>query len=176
MNADTLERLLTDKALGGLGDDVDALLDAYLEMNPSAAEKAAQTREIVSGAAEMLRLKQARPLPPLPVERMLRAGKTGAWIRPAMRIAVLAACLLIGLLGGWGIGFKTATNPAVEQATAPATDYTGIASAAPRENRASDESGFWSYRRLAERSRVSRPVDTVKIVWTSPVEAPRIGG
>ena len=98
MNAETLERLIMDRALGTLEGDVAALLDACLEADPQAAERARQARETVDLARRALGGPSAAEVPPPAYPRLrIRAAERARRRRGFLKQgAALAATLVLG--------------------------------------------------------------------------------
>jgi len=100
MNVDNkiIERLLADKALGELSEDVSILLDAVIAENPGAMDELNSNCEVVSLAKRALDREGERwrlHLPPLSV----KADPRRVWRRAGL-CGALAACAMIGLCVG----------------------------------------------------------------------------
>ena len=125
MNAETLEALLIDRALGQLSPDVEMLLAEHLATNPDAARAAARLSETVALAATVLqrpapRLKLPPPAVALFPPRRFRRGLALA--------ASFAAGVGVALLGLRSV----APQPAVVLARAPAPAPAVLPAVAPR--------------------------------------------
>src|SRR5437762_13164267 len=91
LDLERVERLAIDRALGALDVDVDALLAAYLELEPDAARAATRFDETARLAGRTLGSTDAgdhrdtSPLPPFPADRIREAGRGGGSrvMRPA---------------------------------------------------------------------------------------------
>lgn len=98
MNAENLDALLIDRALGELKEDVNALLDDYLASNPAAAARAAD----LLATTRLTRAAVGGPDP-----QALAPARRPAWICEVRREHFfgeplrLAAVLAIGLGAGW---------------------------------------------------------------------------
>jgi hypothetical protein len=188
LERERIERLAIDQALGALDEDVDALLAVYLERDPDAARLAAAfidttlltRRALVQG--ERRADPHATPLPPFPADR-LRASTPGRTrlMRLTRAAAVMAACLLMGLLLGAGLGRRAGISPARlpvvrHMPPAPPVNDTSLAHSPPggplfgaplRETAGSD---LWSTRRLVARagSQQGRTSAPRALRWASP--------
>ena len=168
MDADTLERLMIDRAMGALPADTEALLAAYLEHQPQATTQGKALDQTVSLARQTL---DAAPpeaaLPPFPVSRLARARR----MRRLRLAAALAACVLIGFgLGGFGPQPLPPAPPEVAQPVAT------MAIRPPTETIGSiDRATFWSARAWRERATRDRPSPHRRVIWDSVVKWPRIG-
>lgn len=167
MNAETLERLLMDRALGGLSAEVDELLDAYLERDAQAAARAGEFAEAARLARHALGGAPATVLPPFPAARIEKLQQARRSLVLVRNIAGLAAALVLGI----GVGAAFVKHFAAEELPSVPLVLTH-----PRQTAEGDSAdGFWSARRLYDRVRPSPRVDSVKVIWDSPVERPRLG-
>ena len=101
----TLERLLIDRALGGLSEDVNALLEAHLGHDRRAqaiADQIADTVSLAKKAVAEPRELPLRRLPPLPsVPRRVAFSLPNRW-KLFRQVTALAASVLLGLgMGTW---------------------------------------------------------------------------
>lgn len=171
MNAETLDRLLMDRALGGLPPDVEALLEAWLAQNPGQRERAGEFETAAATARAALRSELPTALPPLPqvrIAKLLEARRRIVWVR---NVASLAAVLVLGVglgalltRGSWAPGGETnvsAGAPVIVAVTHPAPQSTG---------------GFWSAARLARTAQKAQQNDNVRWIWESPARRPKLGG
>lgn len=132
MKPELLETLLLDRALGELPPAVAALLDAHLAHDPAAARRAAEFDATLQLARAAVAVPRETPRQPLDVERLRRAQRAARTAARRTEIFRLAACLALGLAGGWL--FRAARTV---EAPAPV-----IAIAAPRAPETSNH--FWS--------------------------------
>jgi hypothetical protein len=146
LTPEALEALLLDRSLGELSREASELLDLYLAAHPEASADAASCARTVASARAAVALPRLLP-GELPARRVPR---------PAMlwfpRLLPLAACLTLGLFGGWWFAQR------------PAPPHAGLArGAAPSslgrsaEKASAATSSFWSAERLAARHRESAP-------------------
>lgn len=173
MHSETLERLLMDRALGELSPDVQALLAAYLEHDPAAAERAHEFDDAAAAARDVLRHELPTSLTPLSTARLHaldQARRRLVWVR---NVAGIAASLIIGIgVGAW------LTPNAAGRAPSPMPpvvhqppDANLLAPAPPPPS-----SGFWSTDRLARAHRRSDPGPAARLIWDSPTTTPKLGG
>lgn len=175
MNPETLDRLLMDRALGGLSPDVEALLDSWLARNPDAAARARDYDSAAGAARQVLAINRDAMLPPLRIEQVRRLERTTRQLRIVRNIASLAAVLVIGVaIGAW-----QSRPPAAR--TAPTNDTPTprlISSWLPDRATASADkgTGFWSTESLTRPARSPRSHDGPRVIWNSPIAKPTIGG
>jgi anti-sigma factor RsiW len=153
MKSDVLERLLIDHAAGALSPDVAELVEDHLEREPAARREAAEIGETVRLARQALSTQRVVTLPD---RRQPVRVPMWAW--------AMAACFVIGLSLGIFARRNRSESPQIV-----AVSFPQRAAAA-----ASDESGFWSLRRLraAAPSAGGKPENWV--IWKSPVKKPEI--
>jgi hypothetical protein len=193
LDSERVERLAIDRALGALDEDVDALLAAYLELEPDAARVAAG----VDGTARLAResigsiggvdQRDTSPLPPFPADRLRKAGHGGSRaMRLAGIVAALAACVVAGSLLGATLARRASVAPGgapvVRQEPPPANDGQLVRAApagrlfgAPARE-ASAGSGLWSARRLIARAdsrQRASASNAPTLRWTSPTKLQR---
>lgn len=172
MDAETLERLLMDRALGGLTADVEDLLAACLERDAEAAARAREFEAAAVAARQVLRSRAPAALPPFPaarIHKLEQARRRLAWVRS---VAGVAASLIIGV----GLGSWLFTSPAAvpSDGTTPVLVRHGVGAKAPDAQPKSE--GFWSVSRLVEQARRAERADSTRLIWDSPVSRPRLGG
>jgi anti-sigma factor RsiW len=167
MNEKILERLLADRALGGLSPDVAALLEAYLEIDPAQASLRREMDETVRLAARALPRPRSRPLPPpkfaaCPSEiRVERLAWRSWWP------VELAAAFVLGLALGLGV-----LRPSQPLASRTGSDALATAPSSPASP--SSPPAFWSMARLVKpESNGSAPAPP-RIAWSSPVRQPQL--
>lgn len=143
MNAETLEALLIDRALGQLSPEVEVLLAEHLATHPEAAHSAAELAETVALAARVLQ----RPTP-----RLILPPRAVVPFSPrrTQRLLALAASFVAGA-GAAFFALRSAASqvpPAFAQAPAPAVI---VAQAAPPRRGELDPAiralPFWSKER-----------------------------
>jgi anti-sigma factor RsiW len=167
MDPETLDRLLMDRALGGLPPDMETLLAAYLEANSRAAARAREFEQAAAAARNVLRERTPLSLPPFPavrIDQLERARRRVTWVR---NVGGLAAAVLLGIGLGVALLGHRSEVPAGRMAPAP-TVAALDAELKPGE--------FWSAARLYEQARHNRRSDSVRFIWYSAVERPRLGG
>jgi hypothetical protein len=169
MNQEMLERLLVDRALGALPPDVEALLDAYLEMESARAPLRGEIDETVRLARQALAPPRPLSLPPLKLvptpERTTAGTRRRTWWP-----AELAAAFVLGLgLGPW-----------VWHQSHPAASRTEIAAVAAVEavghsfDATTRSPAFWSMARLTDAGSKIPLSPRPRISWTSPVRKPQL--
>ena len=183
MDAETLERLLIDRALGALPADTEALLAAYLEGEEQATTQGKVLDQTVSLARQALA--DAAPpdaaLPPFPKAKLARAQRTRRLRLATVQAAALAACVLIGFSVG-GLGSNSLLPPEVPPPPERAQLSEGIRPAATVTIRPSAEitdstyrSTFWSVQAWRERAAKDRPRRQRRLIWDSVAKWPRMG-
>jgi len=172
MDRETLERLMTDRALGGLPPDTEALLAAYLADKPAARAMSEGIEQAVAGAKAALGDPPPEQVPAFPAGAIRRAASNRRWAF-AGRMASLAACVLIG------IGVHAAwmgSKPRGVERPGPAVVVNEGTETSPIGMRSGSESpGFWSARRWYEQAGQRRPESGRRMIWDSPLSTPRIG-
>lgn len=168
MDAETLERLLMDRALGGLAPDVDALLDAYLAQDPSAAERAREFTAAAAAARAVLGAHGREALPPFPGPRLAALEAARRRLRIVRNVTSLAAVLIIGI--GLGIGLARDARRAPRPDTRPARLVLATVERPMRNT------SMWSKQRLIERARRTHSDADLKLIWESAVDRPHLGG
>lgn len=184
MDRQALERLLTDHALGELDADVEQLLLGYLATDPAAAELAREYQDVTGLARQALAAGPAAKLPPFPAERLREAQrprpKRLAWPGRVRGVLALAASVLLGLGAGWMWFRQAAPAPVggkpevivkvIERTIRVPERVPDAAKATP------GDSAFWSVGSLAKHAAPRRRGDAARLLWSSPVEMPTIGG
>lgn len=177
MNIDpeTLERLLTDRALGGLPPDTEALLAVYLADRADARALGERIGEAVVGAKAVLADGEPARVPPFPAD-VLRARVTARrrWAVVG-KITGLAACVLIGvgLHAAWVGGPRPVVEGPGSTTWVHRPDNTDI-SLRPVVAE-TQRPGFWSGRQWYERAEQNRSERSQRVIWDSPIRRPRIG-
>ncbi len=166
MEADVLERLLMDRALGGLAPDVDVLLTAYLEQDGAAAARAREFETAAAAARRVFTAGDRLALPAFPAARIAGLEQTRRQLRLVRNVASLAAAVVIGI--GLGVAFFRAPGVQSNVLRQPGDGALAVAPAAPRGE-------FWSAERLYEQARRTKRPDTSRLIWDSAVSAPRLG-
>ena len=170
MNSETLERLMLDRALGALPADCEALLTAYLESHPDAAAACREIEQTVGLARRSLAKEPIESLPAFPADKLLRSGRSLRLWRTAKTAVAVAASIAIGF--GAHAWLSRAASPGPGRTTPPALAYSG-------SERVSEESAegsaFWSGRRLYERAAGTQRQSSNRVIWDSPLKAPRKG-
>jgi anti-sigma factor RsiW len=183
MNDETIERLIMDRALGALEDDVAALLDAYLKADPRAAERARQASETVDLARRVLAAPASgeSPAPPFPrlwIEAAERRRRRRRFLKQA---AALAACLVIGVALGTLLFGGRASLPVSSPGASPGAFLPQAAATMgppPATVARADggEGGFWSASRLWNRRNQAADVPPASPLRGGPNSAPSSGG
>ena len=125
MNAETLEALLIDRALGQLSPEVEVLLTEHLAIHPEAAPTAAALAGTVALASSLLKQPAPRlPLPPRAVAVFPPPRKR--------RLLPLAASFVAGAGASFFALRSTAPQPATPLAQAPAPAVVVAQAAPPR--------------------------------------------
>ena len=173
MNAEALEKLLIDRALGVLSPETEALLAEYLSRDADAAGLAGEIAETARLATETLRSEPRTPPPPLSWREVQRAEGSRRRRQRLRGVAVIAAALLLGT-GFGALAFRGPSGSVVPPRSAvvartPAEPH--VPTEAPAR---SDPSPFWSLAGLRQRAPAARPTRSIGLVWTSPVRKPRL--
>ena len=172
MNAETLERLLMDRALDGLSPDVEGLLAAYLERDVEAAARGREFSTAAATARQVLASGTGVSLPPFPAARIRKLEQSRRQLRWVRNIAGVAASLLIGIGLGAAFSGQRALVPGGADTRLIVSD--GVIQTVARAEPSAD--GFWSAQRLYEQRRATKPAASVRLIWDSPVSKPRLGG
>lgn len=138
MKPELLETLLLDRALGELPPAVAALLDAHLAQSPAAARRAAELDATLQLARSAVAVPRETPRP-LDLARLRHAHRAARATTRRAELLRLAACLALGLAGGWlarPARSLAARAPAVvvlapPRPTDPATHFWSVARFAP---------------------------------------------
>ncbi len=170
MNAETMERLLIDRSLGLLPNDVETLLDAHFAIDPQAAALAAQFDRTAALARRALAREPVSELPPFPAESLRREGRSlrrWMWTR---NITAAAATLVIGFGLGAALFRSAADIDASDRNLGkPPPAIVGPSDASLRS------AGMWSTRRALERATLAPKKNSKRLIWDSPVRKPRLG-
>lgn len=159
MNNETLDALLIDRSLGALPPDTEALLDAFLEQNPSSAKRQELTCDIVGLARQSFRNEELVPLPEFRAPQWVHRRKQRHY---TLQITGMAATLAIGL----GLGLHLSHARPSERTTSPPIAMTIIRKSSPEVPH-----GIWSAKhKRAERNNSSRSA----LKWTSPIRKPEL--
>ncbi len=170
MDTQTLERLLMDRALGVLPADVEALLAAYLEQEPSAAQRAGEFARAAAAARRLLHSDAPASLPPFPAVRIRHLQRTRRQLRWIRTLGGLAATVVLGV--GLGVMFRDwRASPPLPAGLPGASQERQYAGAALLRSE-----GFWSVSRLHAWARRSDPSRTSNWSWKSTVSRPKLGG
>ncbi len=146
MDRESLERLATDRALGGLTPEAGQLLEAYIACDPQAAAIVRGIDTTVQAARRVLREPAPSSLPAFPVAGFMQIERWRRRIRVLTYAGALAACVLLGV----GLGRLHAPTPSnqpqqIAETHQPASP---IAEANANPGRYASEAGFWSIERL----------------------------
>jgi anti-sigma factor RsiW len=96
MDHQTLDRLLTDRAVGELGDDAAELLADYLAEHPELQERAGAIDETVQLAERAFQRYGMRELPPLDRHRIEKARRWSRRSNLRRQVLTVAAAFLVG--------------------------------------------------------------------------------
>ena len=143
MNDEILERLLIDRAMGQLSDDVAALLSAHLASSPEAPKLAEEIEATVSLAAKVLPRARAVAPMPSPIPRLIAKDRIH-------RVLALAASFVVG--AGFAFLELKRTMSHSERAatiatTAPRPQEVPQPHIPPEVEREAQSLPFWSNRR-----------------------------
>jgi hypothetical protein len=166
MEVEILERLLMDRALGGLSPDVEALLAAHLAHNAGAAGRAREFEAAAIAARQVLNSGGPLALPHFPAAQIRGLERTRRQLVLVRNVAGIAASVIVGI----GLGVAFFRGPAARPETVP-TPIAIVATAGP----AAPRGEFWSAQRLYEKSRRTEHPDAVRLIWDSAVSTPRLG-
>lgn len=171
MNADALERLLIDGALGVLDPDVEELLAAYLSIEGDAVRAAAPIQNAVDLARDVLAADPAPRLPEFPARVAARDMRRRAGWALVRRAGALAAALVLGVgLGGYLFG-----GGAGAARQAPSVPAPPLVSFDPQFEPGRSPDGIWSARPALDASaRRGRP-EGPRVIWDSPIRRPQLG-
>jgi len=175
MDAETLERLLLDRALSGLSPDVEALLAAYLEHDAAAATRGREFTAAADWARQALQRGAPAALPAFPAAQLRSVTRVRWQLSVVRKVAGIAAALVLGV--GLGAGLfprtgepamvmKPSGNVEVERGMAIVSAPSGV----PTLNE------FWSAERLYEQAQQAKRTQSDRLIWDSPVGRPRLGG
>jgi len=172
MDREALDRLLLDRSLGALSSDVEALLAAQIETDPSAQQRWSEYASVTTAARQVLHSNTVSSLPPFPSARIQGLERTRRQLVLFRRVAGLAAALVVGtVLGSWWV---RPAAPALQPDKRPA--FVHQASGDTERAGRSEKSDFWSIRRLHQTAQASARDGATRVIWDSPVSRPRIGG
>ena len=162
-----MERLLVDRALGGLSSDVTALLDAYLENEPAQASLRREIDDTVRLAGRALPRPPSVSLPPPKFIAFPQMPLAKPFHRSRWWPAELAAVFVLGL--ALGLMALRPSQPLVSGPESPGLE-TARRSPAPQ----STPSAFWSMARLGDLELKASASPPPRISWTSPVRKPQL--
>jgi hypothetical protein len=174
LDAPTLNRLLTDRALGALSADVEQLLGSYLTFDSRAEEDSRRIARTVELARAVLCPPAGRSddfLPPLSAAE--GAARPRAVLRRVVGPAMaLAACLIAGFALGKRM---SGPGPSVAMPTNP-THMAQRPSEAPPAKADKPATGLWSLRRMYESMQNAPEREPSGVIWISPRSQPQLGG
>jgi len=168
MNAETLERLMLDRALGALPPDCESLLAAYIEKDPQAAATDKEYKATVNAARGALADALPSTLPAFPARRLVDARRQYRHLRLFRGVVGIAASIAIGF------GVHAFFFPA-RSANSSHPDPIVLAQAATRNEAPADAGGFWSAQRLYKRAEAAPQRPAKRLIWNSPLATPRPG-
>jgi anti-sigma factor RsiW len=168
MTGETLKRLLLDRAVGALPEDVCELVDAYAAFEPQAAAELAAWRKTVASADRALRdaSVEETQTPPFPRRRLAAAAAGRQRLAWAGRLAMAAGIVLAFLVGSeWS---RIGGGSVDDSNTGPR-----LAARTPDREPATRDS-FWALSTVRAGGSVS-PANQVRGVrWDSPLKRPQI--
>lgn len=171
MDTETLDRLLMDREMGALSEDARDLLEAYLRHDAGAAARARAFAEVGDLARRALSREAPSAMPTFPRDRLRRDRVSRRRWRVVGRAAALAACLVFGV---W-LGSVNAPHPMGGSGQAPSVLVESPPGPSAGEA-SSDDTRFWSARRLYRDAVGAKSNRAKKFIWESPVTKPRRGG
>ena len=169
MDAETLDRLLMDRALGALPPDVATLVNAYVERDAAAAARARGFDAAASAARRVLKQEAVAPLPPFPGMQIQRLEQVRRQVRFLRNAAALAAAIVLG----FGLGALSLHGTRAALPSAPAV--AALEGVRPKPA-ATSAGGFWSSERLLRAVQAAKRTDSTNVIWDSAVSTPRLGG
>jgi len=144
MNHEILERLLIDRALGQLPEDVEALLAEHLSSSPETRTMAEQIQESVNLAAMALpRPRTARPAP-LQISGLVRTERIRRGLALAASFAIGASVAFFGMRAA---ALRSERPPNV-RAVAEVRDTSAPPHLSAEVKREAESLPFWSNRRV----------------------------
>lgn len=165
MDSATLRRLLADRDGGALSEDVIALLNAHVKVNPSVRSEVEAYSATVHAARDALEPRAPIALPAFPREAVSAALKTSSPrsvvpFRNRSRLTGLAAaaCVVFAFLAG-----------RLSHMTSPPEGETQL-QVATNEPAPRNTSGIWSIDAKRRAPRPEADSSTPPIKWNSPLE------
>ncbi len=167
MNPEVIERLLIDRGMGELSEDVNALLQAHLDTHPAdvdAAEEIDDTIVLAWRAVQTAPADRPATHPPFVhvVQSHRRRATLQSWTR---RLATAATIALAFWLGTYAAPPSRHPEPVAMNHAQPS----------PRTG-SNGSTGFWSTARLRQSITAHRPSPHPRIPWPGPLTRPHIGG
>ncbi len=167
-----LETLLIDRALGELSPEAGALIDAYLEKDPAAAEEARQISATLSLAKQALTPKSRVTLPPLRSPVVVSMPRTVAPPRRWMWPTALAATLALGFFIG-AISQPKSLSSLESAAVQVNLIHSPAVNSAPENDGLAKRPSFWSRDSFLARHAESGKESLSSLEWDSPVRRPQ---
>jgi anti-sigma-K factor RskA len=143
MDTQKIEPLLMDYALGATSAEVSALIEAFQERDADVQACLRQWQEIADLTRRATAPHETVAVPVFPRSRLQTAQRTAQRRRTAVRVAALAACLLLGYL----IGTEAHGRPDVAS-LAKSVPMTMVVSPASADVPVATMNDFWSQSRL----------------------------
>ena len=172
MDHEMLERLLIDRSLGSLSTETEALLTDYLEYNAVAAALARDFDDTVALAKRFLPEERSKSIPPLPRRKLEQSKKWNQYSLAFRKIAVIAACLLIGFLIGLPFSRSSRQSASKMEQVFPLE----FAAIVDDSDEFPDHDGFWSLSRYQQKKVNIQRGRRRPLVWESLLKTPKIGG
>jgi anti-sigma factor RsiW len=156
MERDVLERLITDRALGGLSGDVEKLLEAYLAREPAHVRMVEETMQTVELARHAMRGPLPSSMPAFPVAGFAQIERWRRRVRQVGLVAGLAACVVLSFwIGRFSIVRQAATPSTIAVPTVKSDSTSSPPTMLARGTKTSEDS-FWSYEGIRARAELSR--------------------
>jgi anti-sigma factor RsiW len=163
MDMQKIEPLLMDYALGATSAEVSALIEAFQERDADVQACLRQWQEIADLTRRATAPHETVAVPVFPRSRLQTAQRTAQRRRTLVRIAALAACLLLGYL----IGTEAHGRPEIASLTA-GLPKTTLATSASADVPVATANDFWSQSRLlAAMQRTSNRQPKSRSSWNS---------
>jgi hypothetical protein len=169
---EALESLLVDRAANELSPEVEALLQAHLEQDPSAGQQARQLEETLELARQAVAVPRPKTLPEPKFAARRRFDFAFPDWKELLRPVPLTAGLSAGLMLGWWVT-SVQWSPADTGAVAHVATRPGPSATASSAQDVSLSASQIS-RRLLERKESAASRNLYSVAWDSQERKPRI--